>query len=475
MTKISDHKFHFSLPADSDERIQMALRHLRNWFEIIVLTGLIALLLIAAGVLMQSACTINKPQAVFANQLNVLFVITDDLGTTLGCYDHDLVKTPNLDRLASRGAKFTRAYCQFPLCNPSRTSLLSGKRPKTTKIVDNVTHPKTFLPNGLFLPEHFKASGYFIARVGKVEHNHFTTPVIDWDFADTGFSEDADLGKENKMPNWEASELDDDQLPDGQNIRRAIELLRERASKPFFLAVGLRRPHRPLIAPKKYFDLYRLEDIALPPDALIDNGIPLQEKREALRAYFACVSYIDAQMGVLLDELDRLGLSENTVIVFTSDHGVDLGQRNRFVQKQSLYENVVRVPLIFAGPQIPQGLSLNQFAELVDLYPTLADLCGLPQPSGVEGLSLRPLFADPTQSWRKAVYADNRARGEASRSVRTETFRFWQGKKVPQSLYDLRADPDEKHDLSSMRDYQDELRQLKRLLKRGWREALPSP
>lgn len=405
---------------------------------------------------------------------NVLFIVADDLGLSLGCYGHPLVKSPAIDRLAAEGTKFENGYCQFPFCNPSRTSFLSGKRPQTTGVLNGTTHPRKHLKGQAFLPEHFKNNGYVIARVGKIEHDTFTD-VVSWDIAeDAAPTEDRPENElPTNMPAWEESNLSDEELPDGQIASRAIDLLREHSSSPFFLAVGFHRPHRPLVAPKKYFDLYNVDDIPLPDDALVDDGVTPRQKREALRAYFACVSFIDAQVGLLLDELDRLGLRENTIISFTGDHGVDLGQRNRFVRKQSLFENVIRVPLILSGPGVPPGLALSQFAELVDLYPTLTELAGLPQARSLEGVSLVPVLGNPAREWKTAVFADNESGERAQHAIRTERYKFVQWKDGRQSLYDMVLDPDEKTNLAGVREYRKTLKQLKKLLKIGYKSALP--
>lgn len=405
---------------------------------------------------------------------NVLFIVADDLGLSLGCYGHPMVKSPAIDRLAAQGTKFERAYCQFPFCNPSRTSFLSGKRPQSTGVLDGPTHPRKKLPGQTFLPEHFKNNGYFIARVGKVEHDTFTD-VVRWDFAeDAPAMEDRpENDLPNNMPAWQASDLSDEELPDGQMALRAIELIREHSSSPFFLAVGFHRPHRPLVAPKKYFDLYNTDDITLPADAMVNDGVTPQQKREALRAYFACVSFMDAQVGLILDELDRLGLRENTIISFTGDHGVDLGHRDRFVRKQSLFENVIRVPLIFSGPGVPHSVALDQFAELVDIYPTLAALAGLPEVRGMEGLSLVPVLSDPARKWRTAVFAENESKDRYHNCIRTERYKYVKWKDGREALYDLTLDPGEKNNLAGLREHRKTLKQLKKMLKSGYKSALP--
>jgi uncharacterized sulfatase len=427
---------------------------------------LVIVAILAAGLPTWMAAVFHSP--------NVLFIVADDLGLSLGCYGHPLVKSPALDRLAAEGAKFERAYCQFPFCNPSRASFLSGKRPQTTGVLDGTTHPRKKLAGQTFLPEHFKNNGYFIARVGKIEHDTFTD-VVKWDVAEDAppIEDRPENDLPNNMPAWQASDLSDEELPDGRTTRRAIELIREHSSSPFFLAIGFHRPHRPLVAPKKYFDLYNTDDIVLPADAMVEDGVTPQQKREALRAYFACVSFMDAQVGLILNELDRLGLRENTIISFTGDHGVDLGQRDRFVRKQSLFENVIRVPLIFSGPRVPHALALNQFAELVDLYPTLAALARLPEAKGMEGLNLVPVLNDPAIKWRTAVFAENESRDRYHHCIRTERYKYTKWKNGHEALYDLTLDPDEKNNLAELPEYRKTIKQLKKMLKSGYKSALP--
>lgn len=427
---------------------------------------LIALILFAITIPTQAVGPLPNP--------NVLLIFADDLRPVLGAYGDPIARTPNIDRLARDGAKFTRAYCQFPLCNPSRASFLSGKRPATTRVIDNSTNPRTRLPGVAFLPEYFKAQGYYTARIGKVEHNAWPN-VVRWNLAENGISLTEEVTNQTRnMAGWKATDLPEEKLPEGYAARRALEMLRQSADRTFFIGVGFRRPHRPLVAPKKYFDMYKLDEIVLPDAALVDDGIPLDQKREVIRAYYACVSFIDAQIGMLLDELERLRLRQKTIVVLVSDHGVDLGERNRFVRKQSLHENVVKVPLILSGPGVPCGLSLSQLVELVDVYPTMAELCKLPQPVGMEGLSFVPVLQNPALAWKSAAFTDNEAGENPSNSIRTDRYRYTSFQDGRESLFDFSLSPNETVDLAKSPENQDLLKEMKSRLKQGWQAALPS-
>ncbi|MGA9769844.1 MAG: sulfatase [Blastocatellia bacterium] len=427
---------------------------------------LIALILFAITIPTQAVGLLPNP--------NVLLIFADDLRPVLGAYGDPIARTPNIDRLARDGTRFTRAYCQFPLCNPSRTSFLSGKRPATTRVIDNSTNPRTRMTGLAFMPEYFRAQGYYAARIGKVEHNAWPN-VVSWNLAENGISLTEEVTNQTRnMAGWKASDLAEEQLPEGFAARRALEMLRQSADRTFFIGVGFRRPHRPLVAPKKYFDLYNLDEIPLPAAALARDEVPLDQKREVIRAYYACVSFIDAQIGLLLDELEKLGLRQKTLILLVSDHGVDLGERNRFVRKQSLHENVVKVPLILSGPGVPCGLSLSQLVELVDVYPTMAELCKLPPPQGMEGLSFVPLLQNPAMAWKTAAFTDNEAGENPSRSIRTDQYRYTSFQDGKESLFDFSASPDETVDLATSSDNGDLLKEMKKLLKQGWQAALPS-
>ena len=388
---------------------------------------------------------------------NVLFIAVDDLNNHLGCYGNPIVQSPNIDKLAASGVRFDRAYCQFPLCSPSRVSLMTGLRPDTTKIYDlqKDFRQATNIPHVVTMPQLLMSNGWSSARVGKMFHygvpGQIGTPGLDdplsWQLAIYPAGRDRDeedkvinlnRGQDNpdrapnRIPNrpkptnqlgaalaWHESEGEDDEFTDALVAHEAIRLLEESKDHPFFLGVGFYRPHVPWIVPKKYFDMYPLEKISLPfnppndrddipPPALWvkkwNYGRTDEEVRGAIRAYYASVTYVDKQIGRVLDALDRLGLRDNTLVILWGDHGWHLGEHGMW-QKQSLFEESARVPFIIRAPGAKgNGRASSRIVESLDVYPTVAEFCGVKPPKNLAGKSLLPLLKNPDQSWNRPAY-----------------------------------------------------------------------
>lgn len=434
---------------------------------------------------------------------NVLLVAVDDLNNRIGCYGDPVVKTPSLDRLAARGVRFDRAYCNYPLCNPTRTSLLSGRRPETTRIFDNDTPPRTYLGDVVFLPEYFKAHGYFTARVGKVAHGRFEYE-LKWDVSESAagrpLATAGAKGKKDRQParqqganklSWTPTRRKDEEEPDGATARRIVQLIEQNKDRPFFIGAGFHKPHLPWVAPQKYFDMYSLDQIKLPatpandrddipPIALThtagDDQMTDRERRQAILAYHAATSFMDAQLGVILDALDRNKLWDNTAVLLFGDHGWHLYDHLQLWRKMTVFEEAARAPLIAAAPGMRAGAGCPRLVEFVDIYPTLAELAGLPAPTGMEGTSFAPLMRDPERPWKKAAYTVV-ARGKKclGRSVRTDRYRYteWCGDAAVAEFYDHQADPKEWTNLARSAPSPAALAECRRLLQKGWKAALP--
>lgn len=376
--------------------------------------------------------------ALAQDRLNVLFIASDDLNNDLGTYGHPVVKTPNFDRLARLGIRFDRAYCNYPVCNPSRASLMTGLYPDQTQVRNNARNFRNTIPNVKTLAQMFRENGYYVARIGKIFHYGVPSQIgedglddpASWEETvnprgrdkweeDRIYSIDAVTGNLGGTLSWMAQDGTDEEQTDGIGTTAAIAILQESRDRPFFLAMGFYRPHTPYVAPKKYFSQYPLRLVRLPAEPLDDLvdiphaawvdrpyqlNLSRRKQREAIQAYYASISFVDAQLGRLLDALERLNLIGNTLIVFWSDHGYHMGE-HKLWQKTTLFENSARVPFFIASPSHTRtaALSTVSLAELVDVYPTLAQLCGLDAPAHLMGRSLVPILEDPTQSVRDSA------------------------------------------------------------------------
>jgi iduronate 2-sulfatase len=456
------------------------------------------LVLIAFAAMASATSQVGGPA-----KLNVLFMVADDLNTDLGSYGAP-VETPHLDRLAQRGVRFERAYCQYPLCSPSRASFLTGRRPDRTGVTRNPRknqlspHFRERIPDTITLPQLFKEQGWFSARVGKLYHYgvplHIGTASLDdymsWDLTINPRGRDRDRldrvfslvpGQFGATLSWLADEGEDAEQTDGIGALEAVRLLErfKKEERPFFLAVGFYRPHTPYVAPKKYFDRYPRDGIELPalsaddkarrPEAAYASAKKEQDamtdaqRRDAIQAYDASTTFMDAQAGVVLDALERLGMTEQTVVVFTSDHGYHLADHGLW-QKMSLFERSARVPLIIALPDAKaNGQVARGLVELVDLYPTLAELSGLQAPGYLDGVSVRPMLDDASQTVREAAFTKARD-GYAVRNERWRYIEWAEGAEGTQ-LYDMERDPNETTNLVEDPEHADTVAELQALLK----------
>ena len=461
-----------------------------------------------------------------ADRLNVLMIAVDDLRPEMGCYGNPVVRTPHLDRLAASGVVFRRAYCQQAVCSPSRSSLMTGKRPDATRVWDLNTHFRAALPDVVTLPQYFKQHGYHCAALGKIYHGGFEdgrswsephwyphgravdTDEHDWsrkivtrhDVQVTEYAhayEEAAAAAKAKNPRaksgpaFEVSPKPDEALPDGAIATEAIRRLRrlKAQGKPFFLAVGFYKPHLPFVAPKQYWDLYDPTQIprpaidhlpqGAPPWAGHDNGelhnylgvpagnpLPDDFAQTLRHGYYACVSFIDAQIGRVLAALEQEGLADRTVVVLWGDHGWQLGDHGLW-HKHTNFEQATRSPLIVRMPAWPTaGQACDATVEFVDVYPTLVDLCGLPMPSGLDGRSLRPFLENPAVPSQKVAISQYPRGGQGTGgplmgySIRDDRWRctFWRRRQgteiVATELYDERNDPAETVNLADQPQWQ---------------------
>ncbi len=438
------------------------------------------------------------PRFAAPSRPNILLIVSDDLRPADAGTGHSRMHTPNLDRLAKRSVRFDRAYVQFPVCNPSRASMLTGMRPEQMRVLGNDVFFRRNLPDVVTLPQHLKQSGYFTASLGKIFHRGGTMEEVNQDWADPvswshmTFPQGTPRGKQGEGRNltggaltwcqWLAAEGADEDQPDGQIAADAVRLLNEKRNEPFFIGVGFHSPHDPFIAPKKYFDLYPLDQITLhrdPADRSPEEPIALpvgmsaqfkaftdQDRREFKRAYLAGVSFMDAQLGKVLDALEHNKLWDNTIIVFVGDHGYHLGERDWW-NKNTLFELSARAPMMIHAPGAKgNGKSAAALVEFVDVYPTLIELAGLSAPHKLAGTSLKPLLRNPNGKGREAAYTVVTRGKTMGRSVRTDRWRYteWDGGERGVELYDHHNDTGEYHNLARDPKHATTVAQLKKLL-----------
>jgi arylsulfatase A-like enzyme len=472
-------------------------------------------------------------QAAEAERLNVLFIASDDMRPELGCYGATQVHSPNLDRLAARGTTFLRAYCQQAVCSPSRSSLMTGLRPDTIRIWDLATHFRDNVPDVVTLAQQFKNHGYHTERLGKIYHTGHGNRDDKFSWSRSvnypgapryGPEGDAHLKrlmtearakgvdvKDNRfrprgLP-WESPDVADNELADGMIAENAIKLMNEVKDQPFFLAVGFLNPHLPFVAPKRYWDLYDPDSIRLADNPHAPKGVPEfamttwgelrkyygmpdegpltdEQARSMIHGYYAAISYVDAQVGRLLDELDRLDLAGNTIVVFWGDHGWKLGEHGSWC-KHTNFELDTHAPMLISSPsQKAAGSKTKALVEFVDIYPTLCDLAGLPIPDSLEGFSAAPLLDDPNRPWKTAAFSQYpRSVGKKKLmgySMRTDQYRFtrWQLQNNPQKveaveLYDHLEDPAENVNIAADPANAELVERLTQQYLEGWRGALP--
>lgn len=442
---------------------------------------------------------------------NVLFIAADDLRPELGAYGVAGIKTPNIDRLADRGTRFDRAYAQYPVCNPSRASLLTGRYPTESGVMNNNDYFRRKNPSIVTLPQYFKNNGYVTLRSGKIFHGGIDDQVSWTEGGEPTDPNITERGNPNFRPAQQANsdpaqavtagvniadnrsdrivvlEGDGEEHGDYRATTRAINFIEKYKDKPFFLALGLVKPHSPPTAPKKFFDLYDVNKIPLPidfgttpkalPDApaisisprnsdlFIGRESPPDLSREMKRAYWASTSFMDAQVGRVIEALEKNGLKDNTIIVFWGDHGYHLGEKGKWSKAYSLYEIGLRVPLIVAVPGAKK-LASSRVVELVDLYPTLTEMCGLPKPERISGDSFGKLVKEPKAAWDKPAFAIVEYRQILGRSVRTAKWHYveWDHGKEGRMLYATEQDPHELKNLAEDPKHAATIAEMKKLI-----------
>ncbi len=461
-----------------------------KWLFAFIVAGLV----LTVGALFASGSG-ERPN--LPRRVNILFVAIDDLRPELGCYGADHIQSPNIDKLASQGVLFNRAYCQAPHCAPSRSALLSGVH---TRNYDGIPmHPEKLAPGKVTLPAAFRRAGYYTVGNGKIYHQREDDAEQSW--SEPPFSlvngpkennhltfHDKDSanyvgGKKNRGPFFEAAEVPDNTYIDGQTCEKTIKDMRRLAKmdRSFFLACGFVRPHLPFYAPKRYWDLYDREKIALADNRYTPKNAPsslhgsgevhsyhdrdikynsTEFHKIARHGYYACVSYADALVGKLLATLDELGLRDNTIVVVWGDHGWHLGEHD-FWGKHNLLHNSTHAPLIISAPGFKKNVTTDGIVELLDLYPTLCELADIEPPEYLEGQSMVPLLREPGQPGKKAAFTKWRD----GLVVTTRDFTYTEYRSNQRMLYDRRKDPDENVNVAGDPEYAETVEKMTQLLR----------
>jgi arylsulfatase A-like enzyme len=465
-----------------------------------------------------------------ADKLNVLFIAVDDLRPEMGCYGASYIKSPNVDRLAATGVTFLKAYCQQAVCSPSRTSLLTGLRPDSTKVYDLETHFRNTVPDVVTLPQHFKNAGYYVEGMGKIYHGGLDDKAswsVPWRGPSKSKSYNSpenleimrknnaaakakgpkgkDLSRASRAAPFEGADVPDGAYPDGEIADMGVEALGRLAQgdKPFFLAVGFLKPHLPFNCPKKYWDMYDAAEIELAPNPFPPKNMPEMAgtsfgeirayegvpakgpiddalARTLKHGYYACISSTDALIGRLVDELERLGLRDSTAIVLWGDHGWKLGEHGMWC-KHTNFELDCRSTLLLSAPKAKgNGKPSEALVEFVDIYPTLCELAGLPLPGHLEGTSFAPVLQAPDRPWEPAAFSQYPRGSLMGYSMRTDRWRLtrWVDRKNPDNvaaveLYDEIGDPMENANVAGEPANATILKQLTDQARRGWQESAP--
>ena len=457
------------------------------------------------------------------NRPNILFIASDDLRPMLGCYGNPYIKTPNIDKLASGGTVFMKNYCQYPLCGPTRSSLLTGLRPDATQIFGNSTHIREAVPDVITLPQHFRQQGYHTVNYGKMYHDRNVDDSLSWSepglhvegrhFGDYNNpetlkmleeTEGEDPTMESIAPPTDSADVPDNAYSDGQFADMAIQAMErlKRGTNPFFLSVGFVRPHLPFNCPQKYWDMYDPDQIPLAPNRELpeyfptipvynswwmrhfkgmpaEGPFPEDVSRHLNHAYAACVSFVDAQVGRLLDALKENGLEQNTIVCLWGDHGYLLGDHGIY-GKHTNFEKAVHSPMIIRAPGYQDAQTVDGLTEFVDIYPSLCELAGLTVPDHVQGTSFVPIMKDPGRPWKNGAFSQYLAGSLMGYSVRTKKYRYteWIHQDTHEieasELYDYQQDPHEKINLSVLESHEYLVKELSDQLRAGWESALPA-